>query len=502
MRKHNTLLGQAILPKKQFTRPKQVLTGGVLGNTGRGLSYQQYQGLVKGIDNLKDTTTVQRKEYDEYVDYNEKATVRSDYNIEDITRLAKSLEHIIDDLQEKWKVQQKWNDYFKLMISNASDPTNTNVLIDDRVAQLNQQIDQLRAEFSSSNSNDAYVELNLKLEESVRQVKNLLRVLQALPGIVAGIDSICNKTDGGFEIKYKTVKLKDIDLDAALPNEPDDSISDADSMPDESDGNDVNDAETTPGEDEIEEPIPEEGIDPFKESFTQVTLQSPADMKFSKLYADNTKLTDINTSLTETKTAIEQIKDAITQLSANNSPLGVIFSAEIQLFSTTHALVVNKACAISDLSFSITVEGYNLSLSVSSATTDFKIYGVSTNLIYTGNSANYNNQYKSGNGWGGLQVIHSRISGSSNKKYSIDMQQFAQKNDKNHSWQNEQWTNTGGITQFHVIAVGTIGTTSSSSSPTVNITPPTVPNTAEFVQSCGTSTSEDIIPEPEPEEEQ
>ena len=496
MRQHNTLFNKVTPPPKHFSKPKQVVTVPISGSSGKGLTNEQYRGILNGIDTLNEATAVQRKEYNSYVEYNEKATVRSDYNIADMTKLAKSLERLIDELQKKQAVQDKWNTYFNQMIKGAKNGAVSESTLEARLKSLQDQIDAIKKQSSVDNTTDSILELTNQLEEKTKQITNIVRVLEQLPGFVVSIDKVCNRTEGGFEIIYKTISFKDIDLNAELP-EVDDGIPETD-VPDLEDGGD--EGEVIPPDGNYEDDDPPPVTDPVKTAGTEVKLVSPEDMKFSKLYANSTKLTDINISLTETKTAIEQIKAAITQLSANNSPLGVIFSAEIQLFSTTRALVVNKACAISDLSFSITVEGYNMSLSVSSATTDFKIYGVSTNLIYTGNSANYNNQHKSGRGWGGLQVIHSRISGSSNKKYSIDMQQFAQGNDNNNSWQNEQWTNTGGITQFHVIAVGTIGTTSSSSSPTVNITPPTVPNTAEFSPSCGDKTEVPIEPEPAPEE--
>ena len=512
MRKHNTLLGQATLPKKQFTRPKQVLTGGVLGNTGRGLSYQQYQGLVKGIDGLKDATTVQRKEYDEYVDYNEKATVRSDYNIEDITRLAKSLEHIIDDLRNKWKVQQKWNSYFNFMISNASDPTNTNVIIDDRVTELKQQINELQRQITSGQDNSAIIELRNEFDQITVQAKNILRVLQSIPGIVTSLDSICNRTENGFEIKYKTINFKDIDLNAALPKDmedPDENDGDANpdagepdaSLPTEGGGGDPPaPGGYNPDEDDRGQPIPPEGEPAFSQAQKETILVSPVDMKFSKLYAESTKLTDINKALTETKTAIEQIKTAITSLQSSTPTVTIVYVATINVYENG-PVVVNSRGSSSDMKFSCSSDRCRLTLNVTSTSTPFRIESAVCNLKFAENHADFGGGEHNGNGPGAMSVLACRAYSSSTTNWSVDVYQFAQGNANNNSWYSPQWGSDRGVFTIDVIAFGTIGTTSSSSSPTVNITPPTVPTTADFSPSCGDKTEVEIKPEPAPEPE-
>lgn len=502
MRQHNMLLGQATLPKKQVTRPKQVLTGGVLGNTGRGLSYQQYQGLVKGIDNLKETTTVQRKEYDEYVDYNEKATVRSDYNIADMTKLAKSLEHIIDDLRKKWAVQEKWNAYFKQMIENANNGVVSESTLESRLDALQSQIQQLQNKDNSNTLVTLSQGIQQQLDEKTKQITNLVRILQQLPGFVTSIDEICNKLDGGFDIKYKTVSFDDIDLDAELPVEPDSEDDNILNQPSENpDAGDTEEELPQPENPNPDEPDPEPVLDPISSAQTEVTLTSPADMKFSKLYADSTKLTDINTSLNGTKTAIEQIKNAIVSLQSSTPTITIVYVATINVYESG-PVVINSRGSSSDMKFSCSRDRCRLTLNVTSTSTQFRIDSAVCNLRFAENHADFGGGEHSGRGSGAMSVLACRAYSSSNTNWSVDVYQFAQGNSNNNSWFSPEWNGKQGVFTIDVIAFGTIGTTSSSSSPTVNITPPTVPTTTDFTQSCGTSTSKEIPPEPKPEPEE
>lgn len=490
MRKHNILFSTAVPQSKQFTKPKQVVTAPITGNLGKGLTREQYQGLLNSIDDLNTTTAVQHKEYDDYVEYNEKATVRSDYNIEDITKLAKSLEKIVDDLWHRWKQQEKWNEYFKQMILNAGDNTNTNILIDDKTSVLQQQIDQLRAQLSSSNDNSQFVELNLKMEDSNKQIQNLLRVLQQIPGLVTDIAAICNKSEGGFSIKYQTVQFKDIDLDAELPNVPDDTPM-ADNTPDESEGGDVSESTDMPGEDQLDEEIPEEGENAVTKNLTEVELSSPTSMKFSTIYADTSSISDINT-------ALESTKDAVQTVEAVASPLGVVFAGRVTVTNASGSINVTGLFANGGIATASRSDSAKYIIKLSLSFNDHvKVYSVLTTITATAN-----NQY-SGRSAGGLASIYAEVVGGDDLAtydQTINFIQFSQANADNDSWKCYDWTTEYGITSFYVTVVGVASTSSSSSGGSSGDI--TIPQTGTLSTECSTSkVQQDITPKLEEEDQ-
>lgn len=504
MRKHNMLLGTAAPPTKSFQKPKQVITTPMGGGSGTSLTHQQYSNILKNINQLHEQGAVQRKEYEEYVDYNEKATVRSDYNINEITTLAKSLELLIYDLQRKLKVQDKWNEYFKTQINLLNDDSGITNIIDSRISQVSDKLQEAEDRLNNNLANNNSGEVYDRVEVLEKQVKNLVRILERLPGFVTSIDSICNKDAGGFDIKYKTISFDDIDLNAELPVVPDEE-------PDTDPEEDYDNRDPNGGEEEIPDypwdkpdvPDPEPILDPISSAQTEVTLTSPVDMKFSKLYADSTKLTDINKALTETKDAITQIKTAITSLQSSTPTIIPLFVATINVYQGGPAIGA-KVLASNDLSLGISrsANQWNLTLTIKSTSTEFSLYGVSTSIISGHDAPDYNDELHSGRGDGVFTTIVNRIYSSSKRDWGIDLRQYSQGNENNNSWGGDQWDGTHGVYAFYIIGFGTIGTTSSSSSPTVNITPPTVPTTADFTESCGAKSEVEIKPEPEPEPEE
>lgn len=319
--RHNTLFNKVTPPPKHFTKPKKVVTVPVTGNLGKGLTREQYQGILGSIDNLNEATAVQRKEYDAYVDYNEKATVRSDYNIADITKLAKSLERLIDDLQKKWKVQEKWNAYFKQALASLSENNDINILVDDKVSMLEQKIKDLEDQLNSLDLNSLVVEYTQNNESSSKYIQNLLRVLQQLPGIVTDIEAICTKAEGGFTIKYKTVKLSDIDLDAELPEPEPDPNEPKDPEPEIPYPEDPDNEESGEyDEDKLGKPKDPKGTDAVKSKQTEVELSSPTDFKFKNLFADNVTVTNTITAETseikDVNASIQALSDGLTALAA------------------------------------------------------------------------------------------------------------------------------------------------------------------------------------------
>lgn len=488
MRQHNTLLGKATPYTKQFTQPKKV---NAMGNLGNGLSYAQYQGILNSVDELKDKADVQRMDYEEYVDYNEKATIRSDYNIADITELAKSLERLIGELQQKMKKQDKWNKYLKQLILNAGDTTNISVLMDDKVSMLEQKIKDLEDQLNSLDLNSLVVEFTQNNESSSKYIQNLLRVLQQLPGIVTDIEAICNKDGGGFTIKYKTVNLQDIDLDADLPepepdpNEPEDPGPEI-PYPEDPDNEETGDYD----EELLGKPKDPKGTDAVKSKQTEIELASPKDMSFDSLYANSTSFTDINNALTATKSAI-------TSVEATASPLGIVFAGKVTVTSTSGSVTVNglfanggTATAHVNDSDKCTIQ---LSLSFNEAVT---IYSVLTTITATAHNST------SGRSAGGLASIYAKVSiTSASTDQIIRFSQYSQGNSDNDSWKWYIWTADDGITSFYVTVIGVASSSSSGGGSSSNDI--TIPSTGTLSTSCSTiKTEKDVTPEPKPEPEE
>lgn len=489
MKQHNTLLGKATPYTKQFTQPKKV---NAMGNLGNGLSYAQYKGILDSVDELKDKADAQRMDYEEYVDYNEKATIRSDYNIADITELAKSLERLIWELQQKMKKQDKWNKYLKQLILNAGDTTSLSTLMDDKVTMLEQKIKDLEDQLNSLDLNSLVVEFTQNNESSSKYIQNLLRVLQQLPGIVTDIEAICNKDGGGFTIKYKTVNLQDIDLDADLPEpepDPDDPEYAAPEIPypEDADSGETGDY----NEDELDKPKDPKGTDAVKSKQTEIELASPKDMSFDNLYANTTSFDDINKALTATKSAI-------TSVEATASPLGVVFAGKVTVTSksgsvTVSGLFANGGTATAHINDS-DKGTIKLTLSFDEAV---QIYSVLTTITATaGNQTG-------GRSAGGLASVYAKMSGESSLASTdqvISFSQYSQANADNDAWKCYDWTTEYGITSFYVTVIGVVSTSSSgggSSSGDI-----TVPSTGTLSANCSTSkTSKDVTPKPEPEEE-
>lgn len=321
MRKHNTLFGTATQPTKKFETPKRVVTVPTSGNLGKGLTHEQYKNILDNIDDLQNKATIQRNDYDAYVDYNEKATTRSDYNIADITELAKSLERLIYDLQQKQKQQEKWNAYFKQLLIGASDRSDVTAIFDEQLAQLEDKLRALELKLENSFDTSGITELFQTMEQQTKQIQNLVRILKQLPGFVTSIDKLCTIENGGFTITFQTVKFDNINLDAELPVEPDPD-------PDEEIEGDVSEDKEADGGDE-ESSVPEDNrtddtpdpvLDPIKSALTEVTLTSPADFKFKNLFADNVTVTNTITAETskieDVNESIKALSDGLTALAA------------------------------------------------------------------------------------------------------------------------------------------------------------------------------------------
>ena len=484
MKQHNTLFGKATPYTKQFSLPKRVVTTPVNGNLGKGLTHEQYKDILDNIDSLKDKTTAQGMSFDEYVTYNEKATVRSDYNIADITELAKSLELLIYDLQRKWKQQEKWNKYMKQLILSAGDMTNISVLIDDKISELEQRIMELEKQLGSTNNNDSTVEVTNELEEQLNKIKNIERILKDIPGIVTDIASICNIAEGGFTLEYHTAKFSDIDLDAEVPEE-------------DEPGSEVVD----PGGDDSEEPSGEV-VDPggddepvnteaYKSNLQKITVASPTDMSFNKLYASTTSLTDIHRTLEQMKSAIEQIQSTPV---STGPKMTVLFSAEITIYQSGPS-ITKQVSAFDGLKLAdkISANKYNLTLDVSATDgTIFELTSVCTNVITT-NNVSFVDEAHSGRSNGGLVSILSSISSGTGNNYTVYFQQFCQSDDNNDSWKNYWWESGKATQKFSVTGFGTIkDSTSGSSVPPVDIT---IPELSTLSPSCSSSkTNQEVDP--------
>ena len=486
MKQHNTLFGKATPYTKQFSLPKRVVTTPVNGNLGKGLTHEQYKDILDNIDSLKDKTTAQGMSFDEYVTYNEKATVRSDYNIADITELAKSLELLIYDLQRKWKQQEKWNKYMKQLILSAGDMTNISVLIDDKISELEQRMAQLELMINSNNSNDLEVNINNEFGDQLNKIKNIERILKGLPGIVTNIDSICNKEEGGFQLNYNTIKFSDINLDAELPDEePDDDVEevpgDADSSAPDADQDTSDITEESDGK----------GVSAYEQNATVVSMSSPTEMSFSKVYAPSTSLTDIHSTLEQMKSAIEQIQSTPV---STGPKMTVLFSAEITIYQSG-PLITKQVSAFDGLKLTdkISANKFNLTLDVSATDgTAFELTSVCTNVITT-NNVSFVDESHSGRSNGGLISILSSISSGVGNNYTVSFQQFCQSDDNNDSWKNYWWESGKATQKFSVTGFGTIKDSSSSSSGSpVDIT---LPELSTLSPSCSSSkTNQEVDP--------
>lgn len=498
MKKHNTLFSNVTPPTTKIARPKKVFTTPVQGNLGKGLTSEQYHGILNNIGDLQDKTAVQRADYNAYVEKNEKATVRSDYNIADITELAKSLELLIYDLQNKFKVQDKWNAIFKQSLKESGDPSSILAVINGESEDLKRRIAELERKLSDAikGNQDLFNSQSMSQDSQSIQIQNLIRILQELPGFVTNIESICNKADGGFELKYKTIKFDNINLDAELPQKPPSTDSTEEEYKKVDDGRDYDGDEqfgTPDPEGEKDDGLEKEEIvtDPMSSAETAVTVSSPTDMKFNALYAEQTKLTDVNKSLTE-------MKNAITSLQSSTPTIVTLFSAMITVYAGGPG-ISSKLLASDALSLSVTrsPNQWNLTVTVSSTSLDFTLASVVTSTITARGATSFEDDHYQSRGDGPFSSIVNRISSSSSRSYSVDLKQYSQGDGNNDSWGEDQWNGKNGVFQFYIVGFGTIGTVAGQS-PTVNVT---IPNAPEFTASCGERVETPIEPTPEPEPE-
>ncbi len=461
MRKHNTFNSRVIPPTTTIVRPKKVFTTPVQGNLGKGLTSEQYNGILGNIGDLQEKAAVQRSEYDAYVEKNEKATVRSDYNIADITALAKSLELLIYDLQNKLKKQDKWNALFNQQISQASDSSGVLEIVQSRIDQLDDKIKRVTDELKQSVEGLSGVtnQLNGDASGQTKQIKNLIRILQALPGFVTNIDSVCNKADGGFEINYSAVKFDNIDLDAEIPGEDEKGDIIDPNEPEEPEPGDSRDPsgddEEEPNPDDREdEPEPEPNTNPVSSAETKVTVTSPTDIAFDNVYANN----------------------VITPTPPKEAAIEVIYSGYISLWQDgaqwrlaqygKYAYQGEPTAEVNDV---------NLYLRFP---TGHSITSVSVTPKRTARGDT------SGRNAGGLVTVYADLVDSK----SVRFWQISQSDSNNDSWGIDQWKPDAGITDIWVTVFGATTSSSSSTEPIPTLTP-----------SCGERIETPIEPEPEPE---
>ena len=454
MRKHNTFNSRVIPPTTTIVRPKKVFTTPVQGNLGKGLTSEQYNGILGNIGDLQEKAAVQRSEYDAYVEKNEKATVRSDYNIADITALAKSLELLIYDLQNKLKKQDKWNALFNQQISQASDSSGVLEIVQSRIDQLDDKIKRVTDELKQSVEGLSGVtnQLNGDASGQTKQIQNLVRILQALPGFVTDIESICNKADGGFDITFKTVKFDNIDLDAELPEEPD---TEPEEPVEPDDGKDDSGGEEEPNPDDREdEPEPEPNTNPISSAQTSVTVTSPTDIAFNNIYADN----------------------VVTPTPPKEAAIEVIYSGYISLWQQGDSWRLAQYGKYAYQGEPTTeVNDVNLYLHFP---TGHSITSVSVTPKRTARGDT------SGRNAGGLVTVYADLVGNK----SVRFWQISQSDSNNDSWGIDAWKPDAGITDIWVTVFGATTSSSSSTEPIPALTP-----------SCGERIETPIEPEPEPE---
>lgn len=499
MRKHNTLFGTATQPTKKFETPKRVVTVPTSGNLGKGLTHEQYKNILDNIDDLQNKATIQRNDYDAYVDYNEKATTRSDYNIADITELAKSLERLIYDLQQKQKQQEKWNAYFKQLLIGASDRSDVTAIFDEQLAQLEDKLRALELKLENSFDTSGITELFQTMEQQTKQIQNLVRILKQLPGFVTSIEKICS-TSTSTELVYNTIKFDSIDLDAELPVEPDpDPDEEIEGEVSEDKDADGGDEESSIPEDNRTDDTPDPVLDPIKSALTEVTMQFPSTLIANRVAGEHSQFADINSTLKQMKDAIESLASA-----ESTEGISILFTAYIKITGTQDApsaILASKRTFDDGLSLKLRVNGRTLYLEVEHSTTMFTIYSVSTNIVDSRDGTNYTpDKQNSGDGNGGLVSVSTKITNDNQYKQTVMFRQFSQGNDHNNSWSDDNWYGGYGVTGLFVTGYG-VYTKSSSSSSGITIDLPTE-IAKDQLAGCGTKTEKDITPKPEPAPEE
>lgn len=487
MKQHNTLFTKVTPHTTQYATPKRVQTIPISGNLGKGLTHEQYKSMLDNISDLQDKANTQRMDYDEYVDYNEKATVRSDYNIADITELAKSLERLIWELQRKQKKQDKWNAYLKQLVLDNGGLNDLSALFDDKIAQLEQKLAELEAKLNdNSGLNDVLVQVFTTFDNYLTKIKNIERILNAIPYIITDIEAICNKADGGFLLKYKAAKLSEIDLDAELPleEEEDDTEEEPSEEPAEED---TTDEDTADDEETEDDPMEGLGTDASKTVVTEMVLASPEDMSFANLYADYIHFPELTD-------ALESTKDAIGTVESSASNITTIFSGELTINSGGGVTVASTFYSSDSINHATaSIAGAILSLSLNTKD-PVQISSVCTN------PRNIAHNIKGGRSAGGLVSIHAQAQKfGSTESNTINFYQYAQSNSNNDSWGQYNWTADSGITGFYVTVFGTVSTSGVTGGSSSDIP---IPDSDVLIPTCSSDrTDPGLEPRPEPEPE-